>query len=46
MLEFKYLKDVSKNLESELDHLSNVAIEQVQSKNYSFDLKGNVVLSV
>lgn len=43
MLEFKYLKDVSKDLESELDNLLNEAIEQIQSKNYSFDLKGNVV---
>ena len=43
VLEFKYLKDVSKDLESELDHLSNEAIEQIQSKNYLFDLKGNVV---
>lgn len=43
VLEFKYLKDVSKDLESELDNLLNEAIEQIQSKNYSFDLKGNVV---
>ena len=43
VLEFKYLKDVSKDLESELDNLSNEAIEQIQSKNYSFDLKGKVI---
>jgi hypothetical protein len=39
----KYLKGTSKNLESDLDNLSNDAIEQIQSKNYSFDLKGKVI---
>lgn len=43
VLEFKYSKDTSKDLESELDHLSNEAIKQIQSKDYAFDLKGNVV---
>lgn len=43
VFEFKYLKGTSKNLESDLDNLSNDAIEQIQSKNYSFDLKGKVI---
>lgn len=43
VLEFKYLKGTSKNLELDLDNLSNDAIEQIQSKNYSFDLKEKVI---
>lgn len=43
VLEFKYLKGTSKNLELDLDNLSNEAIEQIQSKNYSFDLKEKVI---
>ena len=43
VLEFKYLKGTSKNLESDLDNLTNEAIEQIQSKNYSFDLKEKVI---
>ena len=43
VLEFKYLKGTSKNLESNLDNLTNEAIEQIQSKNYSFDLKEKVI---
>lgn len=43
VLEFKYLKGTSKNLESDLDNLTNEAIEQIQSKNNSFDLKEKVI---
>ncbi|MDO5812514.1 MAG: AAA family ATPase [Bacillota bacterium] len=43
VLEFKYLKEEKKNIQEELDKLSNEAIQQIKERKYDFDLKGKVI---
>ncbi|MDO5813024.1 MAG: AAA family ATPase [Bacillota bacterium] len=43
VLEFKYLKEEKKNIQEELDKLSNEAIQQIKDRRYDYDLKGKVI---
>ena len=43
VLEFKYLKEEKKNIQEELDKLSNEAIQQIKDRKYDYDLKGKVI---
>ena len=43
VLEFKYLKEDKKDLEKELDKLSNEAIQQIKERKYDIELKGKVI---
>ena len=43
ILEFKYLKEEKKNIQEELDKLSNEAIQQIKERKYDYDLKGKVI---
>mgnify|MGYP000504962822 FL=1 len=43
IIEFKYLKEEKKNIQEELDKLSNEAIQQIKDRKYDYDLKGKVI---
>ena len=43
VLEFKYLKEDKKDIEKELDQLSNEAIQQIKERKYDVELKGKVI---
>ena len=43
ILEFKYLKEDKKDIEKELDQLSNDAIQQIKERKYAIELKGKVI---
>lgn len=43
IIEFKYLKEEKKNIQEELDKLSNEAIQQIKDRRYDYDLKGKVI---
>ena len=43
VLEFKYLKEDKKDIEKELDQLSNEAIQQIKERKYDIELKGKVI---
>ena len=43
VIEFKYLKEEKKNMQEELDKLSNEAIQQIKDNKYDFELKGKVI---
>ena len=43
ILEFKYFKEEKKNIQEELDKLSDEAIQQIKDRRYDFDLKGKVI---
>ena len=43
VIEFKYLKEDKKDVEKELDKLSNEAIQQIKDRKYDYDLKGKVI---
>ena len=39
----KYLIEEKKNIQEELDKLSNEAIQQIKDRKYDYDLKGKVI---
>ena len=43
IIEFKYLKEEKKNIQEELNKLSNEAIQQIKDRRYDYDLKGKVI---
>ena len=43
IIEFKYLKEEKKNIQEELDKLSNEAIQQIKDNKYDYGLKGKVI---
>lgn len=43
ILEFKYFKEKKKNIQEELDKLSDEAIQQIKDRKYDYDLKGKVI---
>ena len=43
VIEFKYLKEEKKNIQEELNKLSNKAIQQIKDRRYDYDLKGKVI---
>ena len=43
IIEFKYLKEEKKNIQEELDKLSNEEIQQIKDRRYDYDLKGRVI---
>ena len=43
VIEFKYFKEEKKNIQEELNKLSNEAIQQIKYRRYDYDLKGRVI---
>ena len=43
ILEFKYFKEEKKDIQEELDKLSDEAIQQIKDRKYDYDLKGKVI---
>ena len=43
VIEFKYFKEEKKNIQEELNKLSNEAIQQIKDRRYGCDLKGKVI---
>ena len=43
VIEFKYFKEEKKNIQEELNKLSNEAIQQIKDRRYDYDLKGKVI---